>query len=357
MKKCCFFVMATMVAVFTACNNEFMNMGQEENLTPNATLKNNSSGEAEEEPLNYTFFDYPPSREFFLHLGEVHNACLDNLLEPLANLPMARNIETDTEVFALELDLLDDFVFHHVVDYLNEEYSLTQSDLAACGTYQNFYVDEHYDYLSNPMVAPTIDLQEYWGITREILYSEDMEAEQMAEELGILLESAYDALMAEGMTADEFTFMAYLGITRSSILYWDNDDNMMAYNDVYRLPGDFEITQAKRGRFWRADGRGAIAGGIGAAASGCWFLVPLVAIISLVVEAINDAITQNLQSWQEINACQPVNLSNQVMVYKECMEDFRTKYNLFDATKDPQNPYLTGKYWDIVLPYEELWYY
>ena len=96
MKKCYFFVMATMVAVFTACNNEFMNMGQEENLTPNATLKNNSSGEAEEEPLNYIFFDYPPSREFFLHLGEVHNACLDNLLEPLANLPMARNIETDT---------------------------------------------------------------------------------------------------------------------------------------------------------------------------------------------------------------------------------------------------------------------
>lgn len=358
MKKCYFFVMATMVAVFTACNNEFMNMGQEENLTPNATLKNNSSGEAEEEPLNYTFFDYPPSREFFLHLGEVHNACLDNLLEPLANLPMARNIETDTEVFALELDLLDDFVFHHVVDYLNEEYSLTQSDLAACGTYQNFYVDEHHDYLSNPMVAPTIDLQEYWGITREILYSEDMEAEQMAEELGILLESAYDALMAEGMTADEFTFMAYLGITRSSILYWDNDDNMMAYNDVYRLPGDFEITQAKRGRFWRADGRGAIAGGIGAIASGCWILVPLVAIISSTVEAINYAISKaDLQSWQEINACQPVNLSNQVMVYKECMEDFRTKYNLFDATKDPQNPYLTGKYWDIVLPYEELWYY
>lgn len=56
--------MATMVAVFTACNNEFMNMGQEENLTPNATLKNNSSGEAEEEPLNYIFLIIHPAVSF-----------------------------------------------------------------------------------------------------------------------------------------------------------------------------------------------------------------------------------------------------------------------------------------------------
>lgn len=337
-----------------------MNVEQDEVKPHSATLKNNSDSGAgdNEEEVKEPVFGFTPEREFFFQLGEVHNACLDYLVqEQLPELPRAIDGYYGLDVLPLELNLLKDFVFHYVVDYLDSEYGLSEDDLVACGTYLNFYVDEKHDYLNNPILAPTDDLRYYWLMARDIVQRKDLGVEEMMGQLGALLESSYDVLMSEGITADEFTFMAYLGITRSSILYWNNDDNMIAYNEVYWLSTDFEITQAKRSRFWGADGRGAIAGGIGAIASGCWALVPLVAIISSAIAAINEAISQaDLYSWEQINAGQPVDLSSRTMVYIECTEDFHTEYNLFDATTDPLNPYNTRQCQNIILP-KEHWFY
>ena len=322
---------------------------QDSVLNNKVSLKGNGQGETEEEKPVY---DFTPELEFFYDLGKVHNACLDYMLGDLSSLPMAYD-SNGKEVLALEFDLLNDYVFRGVLDYLQTKYMLTQADLAACSTYRNYYIDEQHDYLNYPLLAPTYMLEYYWDMTKGIVYNEKMDSEQMAEELGFLLENAYWDLYndgEEGFSEDDFTFLSYIAITRSSIQYWSNPDNMLTYMDVYYLlTDDWEYSPAKARGWWRADGRGAIAGGIAAGATGCWFLIPLVAVISSATVAINDWLRDDLQHIDDINSCQPVKNGNMVL-YKACQVDLNQKYDLFNATKETKNPYRTGDYWEVGLP-------
>lgn len=346
MKKYYFFVAVAMATLFTACNNEFLNMGEQNDFEKHAaTLK-----KTPKEIQDITILDFTPEREFFYGLGDLHNECLDYLQEPLSQLPMAYDAYNDTHVLALEIDLLSDFVFQHAVDYLSGVYEFSDEDLAACSWAWDNSIYE-INFLDFPEMASSIQLMEFWYLAKGIVYG-SMEPTDMADELQELFEWAYDELDGGSMTAQEFGFLSYLTITRSSILYWSDDDNMIAYNEIYKLPEELDLSLAKRSRFWGADGRGAIAGGIGAIASGCWFLVPLVAIISSAVVAINDALRDDLHLVFE---CQLARAGDRAVMYRDCHEDLRADYQLFDATIVSRNPYITGDYQNLIMP-EGIWY-
>lgn len=340
MKKINYLLVAALSVLFAACNDGISDFSEQSNSLENNGMSLKNGGI---EATNEYVYDFIPDKEFFYALGDLHNEGLDYMLAQLSSLPI-----TQDGVLPIELDLLNDYVFHHVLDFLEQEYEFSQEDLAACNEIWN---SEHYEtnYLNQPQLSSPL-VSEYWNMAASIIESESLTAESMVNELDDLFNFAYGMMDMENLTAEEFNFLSYLTITKSSLEYWIDNGNMSAYLNVYKFPETWTLTPNRIKTYAKADGRGAIARGIAAAATGCWFLIPLAAIVSSAVAALNDALSNEITSYEEINQGELVWIGDKLVVYKGIFDNYVENYNLFDATSESGNPYLTGNYENFILP-------